>query len=103
VDYQEHYWHYVPALTFQLSGQAVFCGTNGNMNVIVYQVHSQLIQRENRMFYCLCKSHLSGCNLFKVCLKKNSVLIFFNKQKLVSYKICDLKNCLYLATFFKLW
>jgi len=34
--------------------------------------------------------------------KEYSVLVFFNKQKLVSFKICDFQNCMYLATFFKL-
>jgi hypothetical protein len=45
LDSQEHDWHFVPALPFKLSAQAVLCGTNGNMNVIVYQVLSQVIER----------------------------------------------------------
>jgi len=52
VHYQEHDWHFVPALTFELSGQAVLCVTNGDMNVILYQVHSQVMQRESMMVYC---------------------------------------------------
>jgi hypothetical protein len=52
VDYQEHDWHFAPALTFELCGQTVLCGTNGEMNVILYQVHSQVIQRGNMMVYC---------------------------------------------------
>jgi len=52
VDYQEHDWHFVPALTLELSGQAVLCDTNGDMNVILYQVRSKVIQRENMMVYC---------------------------------------------------
>jgi hypothetical protein len=52
VDYQEYDWHFVPALPFELSGQAVLCGTNGDMNVILYQVNSQVIQRKNMVVYC---------------------------------------------------
>jgi hypothetical protein len=44
VDYYEHDWHLVPELTCELSGQSVLCGTNGNMHVVVYEVHSPLFK-----------------------------------------------------------
>jgi hypothetical protein len=44
VDYHEHDWNFVPELTPELSGQSILCDTNGNMNVVVHEVHSQLFK-----------------------------------------------------------